>query len=250
MEKAYRRIISEVEKDAVLIQKNGIFNYYKTTDETGRGFGGSLFSPFEMSLFCSGEYYIKVCPLIYDDVIAFLDESKYNFFSDSEINKFLGYMSEIFNRLNWSVDSRSYVYSTIYTLEDYNLLNVSKILNTTVEITAPTDKYINISGSVYKINDTSNSNTYFCTVLDDKIVSICGYSYMGFESVDIGITTNENYRQRGYATSNVISMAKYILDKGKGVFYSCKHTNTASQKTALSAGFTHNANRYILFCNK
>lgn len=249
MLKAHKRIIDEAEKDAVLIQKNGVFNYYETTDEYGWNFGGSLFSPFEISLLCSGEYYIRVCPLIYDDVIAFLDENKYSVFSDSEINKFLSYMSGIFNRLNWSVDSRSYVYSDIYALEDYNLLDTSKILDTTVQITAPTDKYINISGS-YKIDEISNTNTYFCTVLDEKIVSICGYSYIGFESVDIGIATNENHRQRGYAKSNVISMTKYLLEKEKGVFYSCRHTNTASQKTALSAGFSHNANRYMLFCTK
>lgn len=204
MEKAYKRIISEAEKDAVVIQKNDKFNYYKTTAENGGDFGGSLFSPFEISFFCSGEYYIKVSPLIYDDVVAFLDENKCNLFSDSQTNKFLDYMNKIFNRLYWSVDSRSYVYATIYALENYNLLNVSKMLNSTVEIIAPTDKYIDVSGSGYKINDISNSNTYFCTVLDDKIVSTCGYSYIDFESVDIGIATNENYRQRGYAASNVI----------------------------------------------
>lgn len=250
MEKAYKRIISELEKDAILVQKNNTFNYYKTTDECGRYFGGSLFSPLEISLFCSDECYIKISPLIYDDVTAFLDANKYDLFSDGKIDKFLDYMNEILNGLKWSVDNRSYTYSTIYTLENYDSLNISKILPTTEEITAPTDKYTDISGSAHKINDISNSNTYFCTVSDGKIVSLCGYSYIGFESVDIGISTNENYRQRGYAASNVISMAKYILDKGKGVLYSCAHTNTKSKKTALSAGFTHVANRYILFCNK
>jgi len=246
MEKAHKRLIEEVEKDTYLIQKKDIFNYYKTTGENGESFGGSLFSPFEMVLLCSGEYYIKASPLLFDEAAAFLITNKYNLFSDNDINKFLSSINVTLNKLNWNIDNRSYNYSTVYALENFNLLNISKILNSTVMLTAPIN-YINISGS-YNVAD--GSNTYFCTVFNDTIVSICGYSYIGFESVDIGTATNENYRQKGYATSNVISMAKYILDKEKGVFYSCRHTNTASQKTALASGFTHVADRYILFCNK
>ena len=247
MKKACKRIIEEAEKDTFLVLKNnGFINYYKTTEECGISFGGSLFSPFELDFLYSGEYYIKVSPLIFNEIIDFLIENNYNLFDEENINKFLGCISETLNNLKWNIDNRSNTYSSIYAVENLNLLNTSKILNTTFEITAPTD-YINISGSY---NVASGSNTYFCTILDSKIVSICGYNYMGFESVDIGTATNENHRQRGYSVSNVVSMAKYILNKEKGVFYSCAHTNTASQKTALSAGFNRIANRYILFCNK
>ena len=244
MEKAHKRLIEAAKKDIYLVHKKEIFNYYKTTNENGMPFGGTLFSPFEIILLCSGEYYIKASPLLFDEVVTFLTTNEYSLFSDDDINKFLNSINGILNKLNWNIDSRSYNYSTVYALENLESLNISKILNTTVEITAPTD-YTNISGS-YNVAD--GSNTYFCTVLNDKIVSICGYSYIGFESVDIGTATNESYRQKGYATSNVVSMAKYILEKEKGVLYSCRHTNDISQKIALSAGFAPAANRYILYC--
>ena len=87
---------------------------------------------------------------------------------------------------------------------------------------------------------------YCGTEIDDAIVSWASWNFYedefcdskDDEVIDIGVGTRENYRNRGYAVSNVVAMAEYILDLGKIAVYTTNNRNIASQKTALAAGLS------------
>ena len=85
-------------------------------------------------------------------------------------------------------------------------------------------------------------NFCFATIIDNKIVSCASAGYHADKKtdiiIDISTVTHEDYRGKGYALSNVIALCEYILNMKyeKEIHYLTDVNNTASQKTALSAG--------------
>ena len=99
------------------------------------------------------------------------------------------------------------------------------------------------------------------TLIDNKIVSYSGntfsYALMSEnEIITISISTLEDYRQKGYAVSNVVSFAEYLLSGSeevkhvKGVLYDTTSTNINSQKTAKSAGLVEIAKIFHIYCRR
>jgi hypothetical protein len=62
----------------------------------------------------------------------------------------------------------------------------------------------------------------------------------------IGIETREGFRQRGYARAVLAELTRRVLAMGKVPLYSCAQTNMASQRTALSCGYTRYGECYRL----
>lgn len=74
----------------------------------------------------------------------------------------------------------------------------------------------------------------FGTVIDGKIVS-CACTNYPFDSEDdcgmeIGVETNENFRNNGFALSNCAALAQFIIEQGSYVLYECESSNLPSIK--------------------
>lgn len=95
-------------------------------------------------------------------------------------------------------------------------------------------------------------NFCYATIIDNKIVSCASAGYhadkVSDKIIEISTVTNKDYRGKGYAVSNVVALCEYILNmqEQKEIHYMTDINNIASQKTALSAGFTKVQYVYIL----
>jgi ribosomal protein S18 acetylase RimI-like enzyme len=63
---------------------------------------------------------------------------------------------------------------------------------------------------------------------------------------DIGITTAEGYRRRGYAQTCVSAVVGEVTDRGGEARYGCSPDNEASKATARSVGFVPYAHSLVL----
>jgi hypothetical protein len=126
-------------------------------------------------------------------------------------------------------------YTLIYAIFDINKLNLSVKQNTTIKF----DKNINYDVICTKIDKTTES-LFYGTLIDNKIVSIVNLAKRPDDGINIigGVGTHEDYRNKGYAVSNVVAMAEYILNTGKIIIYGTTKSNIASQKTAMAAGLS------------
>jgi hypothetical protein len=98
-----------------------------------------------------------------------------------------------------------------------------------------------------------SDGVFYGTLLGNKIVSIvgCNNAIQPLQSptvVDIGLETHEDYKQNGYALSNVAAMSNYLISYGHVVKYCCNNKNTNSIKTAISSGFKVVANEKTFWC--
>ena len=95
-------------------------------------------------------------------------------------------------------------------------------------------------------------NFCYATIIDNKIISCASAGYhadkISDSIIEISTVTHKDYRGKGYAVSNVVALCEYILNmqEKKEAHYITDITNIASQKTALSAGFTKVRYKYIL----
>lgn len=87
-------------------------------------------------------------------------------------------------------------------------------------------------------------NICCATIIDNKIISCASAGYheekVSDKIIEISTKTHEDYRGKGYAVSNVVALCEHILNmqEEKEIHYTTDIQNIASQKTALSAGFT------------
>ncbi|MCL2774409.1 MAG: hypothetical protein FWD71_13830 [Oscillospiraceae bacterium] len=83
-------------------------------------------------------------------------------------------------------------------------------------------------------------NFSYSTIIDNKIISCASSSHTNISDnvIEISVITNENYRNKGYSVSNVVTLAEYVLNMNlyKEVRYITDFDNTASRKAAVSAG--------------
>lgn len=81
---------------------------------------------------------------------------------------------------------------------------------------------------------TEYGHICFGSVIDKKIVSVactnypCDLSREDYETMELGVETNEEYRRRGFALSNIAALAKLLLENGYEVLYECESKNTGS----------------------
>ena len=189
-------------------------------------------------------------PEIFDIIINHIKLFQNDLFSDKSSDYLYSNFSEIAKREQWNITpERMKNYATvIYGMDDKNNLNILKKQDTTVKFHSDTPyKVLNIGDFDVKKYDTRVF--YYGTLIDNNIVSVARYGLhicenpdLLNESVDVDIDTNENYRQKGYAVSNVIALTEHLLSGEKEVeivkevTYQTSNYNIESQKTALSAG--------------
>ena len=150
---------------------------------------------------------------------------------------------------------KDYFHTVFFGIENKNDLNISKKQDNTVKFYSADNSY-DMTG--FNGTGFGCSALNFGTLIDNRIVSNCLSTYTNpFENevVDIGVLTLEDYQQKGYAVSNVVSMAEYLLGeaedvkKVKEVLYTTGSGNINSQKTAKSSGFREIA-KEVDFCCK
>ena len=126
-------------------------------------------------------------------------------------------------------------YDIIYAITDKNELNLSAKQNTTVKFDEKTE-YDVICTQV----DKTKPGVFYGTLIEGKIVSLAELVYGSDDGIAcIGyVCTQKNYTNKGYALSNVVALVDDALNNGKIVIYGSGSDNTASKKTALSAGLT------------
>ncbi|MHB1485567.1 MAG: aminoglycoside adenylyltransferase domain-containing protein, partial [Saccharofermentanales bacterium] len=140
-------------------------------------------------------------------------------------------------------------YMSYYILCDKINISYNKIQSSTVKFNSDTS-YMNITDS-YK--ELSKNSIYFGTLINGNIVSITGTNTAILQAssgkvIDIGLETHPDFRQKGYALSNVIAMSDYLLSNDYIVKYCCNSKNTNSNKTALSCGFKEIAREKTIWC--
>ncbi|BCJ96178.1 hypothetical protein acsn021_37470 [Anaerocolumna cellulosilytica] len=78
----------------------------------------------------------------------------------------------------------------------------------------------------------------FCLVVDESIVSWCISDYRIDVECEIGIETDERYRNKGYATILVTEVVNYCKQKGfVKIGWHCRDNNIGSYKVAEKVGF-------------
>jgi len=190
---------------------------------------------------------------------------KYSYSFDKNImllcfSKHKNIMFDIIKKFNYDLFSQD-SYLCIYNHISDDLQKMFNIV--------PDEERANVCGLLYGISDKSKLHlirkqptsilkldqsieeypyhiVYYGTEIDDKIVSWASWNFYedefcdskNDEVIDIGVGTHGDYRNRGYAVSNVVAMAEYILDLDKVAVYTTSNRNIASQKTALAAGLS------------
>ena len=82
----------------------------------------------------------------------------------------------------------------------------------------------------------------FGTVVDGELLSWCieNSHFLEDGSTEIGVATDENHRQKGYAVSNVAALCDCLLNNGVSkIYYECAPDNIASFCTAKKANLEY-----------
>ena len=137
-----------------------------------------------------------------------------------------------------TMDSTFVNHDVLYAITEKGELNLSAKQDTAVKI-AKFDEKTEYDVICTKI-DREKPGIFYGTLIDDKIVSLAELEYGSDEGIaHVGyICTHKDYRNKGYALSNVAALAEDALNAGKLVIYNTGSDNIASQKTALGAGFS------------
>jgi len=237
-EKSFNRLLFGIQKKDLNTFKNKtlIVNEKKVIDSC---------IPFEFITLMTG---LTVITTYYD--FMNLANQFYDKFNDDLFSK--DALIFLNNKLKPYIEEMGYThlddpktYNIIFSIDSIENVKVSKIQNSTNKI-FPNQQSILLPKDFEKMR---NDHDYYGTVIDNKIVSISGANMSdGFKATYISVNTVEEHRRRGYALSNVISIANLILNKGNDALYTCNKNNIASQKTATSAGFTEIAKEYLYVC--
>jgi predicted GNAT family acetyltransferase len=84
-------------------------------------------------------------------------------------------------------------------------------------------------------------------VVDGNIVAIAHTYAQTNLHADIGVSTVEQWREKGFATAAASLVAQEIQDRGKVPVWSCGEDNTASLRVAQKLGFTEVGRRtYVI----
>lgn len=225
----------------------------------------NVFQLFEFLQFCDdGSIYL----LTSFDRLAFLTDYiiryKDKLFSNEAYECLYNYITELSEKNNWAFypPRNNNFFGIYYGIDHISKLNKGKIQSSTVCFNNET--VFDVIGSedrnfpCEKNNWCECSNIFYGSLIDGKIVSVASCNSFTdpckMQIADIGINTHENYRQKGYATSNVAALTEFLL-RGEAceqipeVRYSTNSNNIQSQRTALSAGFIEMA-KLRSFCYK
>lgn len=118
-------------------------------------------------------------------------------------------------------------------------INKAVILPSTIDISDDFSKY----GIARKTWD-GDEYCYrgFGTVINGELLSWCieNPHFLDDDSTIIGVQTDENNRNNGYAASNVAALCNCLQSNGKAnIYYECDFDNTSSYRTARKANLEY-----------
>ena len=105
-----------------------------------------------------------------------------------------------------------------------------------------------VQGNGYKTHEAMLTDGIAAgAVVDGNIVAIAHtYAEINLHA-DIGVSTVEQWREKGFATAAASLVAQEIQDRGKVPVWSCGEDNTASLRVAQKLGFTEVGRRtYVI----
>jgi Predicted acetyltransferase len=188
--------------------------------------------------------------IVYDIVQDIADEFLEKFISDPFCDTAFDYLNmklaPIAEKLGYELDSkRLYTWNHLYYMDDINRLNTDVILPNTVKWEADSN-YKNLTTFDFEyIQD----RVMFATIIDNQIVSYaCDNPHDEDYERSIAVETAPDYRNHGYAVSNVAALTKYNLQLKYPVRYTCSRYNIASQRTAGKVGFPSIGKGYYYPC--
>lgn len=154
------------------------------------------------------------------------------------------------NKINW----RYYVYNKMKTDLNIELPSGYILKKIDAELLKQADlKNINkintwLSETWLNQQDFLLNGFGFCIINDNCIVSWCLADFVIKNKCEIGIETDEDYRQKGFATKTLLACVKYCLSIGINyIGWRCLESNIGSQKTAEKVGFRLAKNYSVIF---
>ncbi len=91
----------------------------------------------------------------------------------------------------------------------------------------------------YELFSTIPTDRMAVVSRDGKVVCFAGVNDMSEDGAfEINVECAPGYRRRGFAASCAAKLAGYLTELGEQAVYVCSDRNTASERTALRAGFS------------
>jgi hypothetical protein len=218
----------EIKKEDLKYEKNGwanVIEYIRFTDDNS----GILLT----------------IPEFIEPILKCTELHEKDFPADKIYDLLINLLNEKAEKLGLCIDNNTnLIYDIIFGADKNTELNLSKKQEHSIRYYS--GKYYNGDYDFIlpeEFNESSDYSINYGTLIDNKIVSYSGNTYTFAlmsenEIINISIHTLEDYRNRGYAISNVVAMAENIMEFGKIVTYTTHRNNIASQKTALAAGLS------------
>jgi len=224
----------------------GISVKYIELEKEKMDWGGKFYVPLQYIQYNDdNSVLIQSFPEFMNFIFDFIKKFHDDLFSKNAFDYLYNYLSKKLEK-SFNIVPNTDWYESIsigYGINAKGALNISKKQDSTVKFDEKTEYEVI---DTYTGVDKNTRGIYYGTLIDGKIVSVAGWNnyhnYIDYPDsinvVEIGSGTHEDYRNKGYAVSNVVAMAEWILDKGLYAVYNTSNWNTASQKTAKSAGFS------------
>lgn len=195
----------------------------------------------------NGEIYLSVSPKYYDIVLNSIKDIDLTKLSNNQIITFL---QDVFLRILDNFEIK----------EMYRMCKNTKIdieNSNAVLLNNNTKQYFLNTGS--KSNDVSfkeqkwrqlkyivDSEMIYIVPKDNKIASMAFTSDIYMRGANIVVSTNEEYRKKGYGKTSVAFLTNSIIEKGLLPIYFVNLNNEASVKLAKSLGYVNMATEIVI----
>ncbi|MBQ7124968.1 MAG: hypothetical protein IJO00_01260 [Clostridia bacterium] len=165
-------------------------------------------------------------------------------FTEKTIDTIKKMLTEKFSSFGYDLEV---VLSTVFRLDNRDKINKSLILPST-EPLLPEHGYENLTDC--EPDPLGEGLLCFGTVIDEKIVSAAAENPHDADDkvIDIGVETAPGYEGRGFAASNIASLAYYLLDPGMSVTYIAEENNLPSLRVAEKVGFSPSTRELRVVC--
>ncbi|NIK79788.1 hypothetical protein FHS15_004955 [Paenibacillus castaneae] len=208
--------------------------------------------PLKYIQFADGEIVISAISDYIDFAKGYYQLFSENLFSEKAFDYLFDFLSvkvKDFKLIPYTGNQAKEKYLSIFGLSDKADITYYNIQHSTIQFNSNTSN----KNITHSYEELTPDRVYYGTLLGNKIVSIVGCNnaiqpLLSPTVVDIGLETHEDYRQNGYALSNVAAMSNYLVSEGHVVKYCCNNKNTNSIKTAISSGFKVVANEKTFWC--
>lgn len=169
-------------------------------------------------------------------------------FSDEAVEFLHENLEDIVSSWGYEVDDLNEGHIITYIHEK---LTENLILPNTIMI-KNSEEYDNLTEYELEAIPNNSDECYFVAIEENKIVSVCEMNTEGvfLGATEINVFTNPLYRGKGYASSCVSAMCKYLFEKGKKIAYTVQKDNLFSISLAEKCGFKKIAQTFYYICYK